>query len=139
MSTPYQDRPLGAVITDAATAPYWAAAREGVLKLRRCTACAQVHWYPRPVCPYCYSMNHRWVPASCCGTVHSWTVAHHPFHPGFKPDLPYTLVTVDLEEGVRLNAQARGLDAKDLRIGLPVKIVFELAAKDLTLPVVIKA
>ena len=121
------------------TKPFWDGLNQGKLLLQTCSDCGKGRHYPRPVCPYCYSMNHRWVPASCCGTVHSWTVAHHPFHPGFKPDLPYTLVTVDLEEGVRLNAQARGLDAKDLRIGLPVKIVFELAAKDLTLPVVIKA
>ena len=47
------------------------------------------------------------------GTRRSCTVGpstHHAFHPGFKPDLPYTLLTVDLDEGVRMNAQLRGLD-----------------------------
>ena len=121
------------------TKPFWDGLNQGKLLLQTCADCGKARHYPRPVCPYCYSMNHRWSPASCRGTVHSWTVAHHPFHPGFKPDLPYTLVTVDLEEGVRLNAQARGIDAKDLKVGLPVKIVFELAAKDLTLPVVVRA
>ena len=54
-------------------------------------------------------MNVAWLDASGNGRVHSWTVTHHAFHPGFKPDLPYTLVTVDLDEGVRMKAQLRRL------------------------------
>ena len=49
MSTPYQERPLGAVVVDPATEPYWAAAREGVLKLRRCTACRSYKDERRPL------------------------------------------------------------------------------------------
>ena len=77
--------------------------------------------------------------ASGNGRVHSWTVTHHAFHPGFKPDLPYTLVTVDLDEGVRMNAQLRGLDPTELRIGLPVRIDYEPVTADITLPVVVPA
>ena len=80
-------------------------------------------------------MNAAWVDASGSGRVHSWTVTHHAFHPGFKADLPYTLVTVDLDEGVRMQAQLRGLDASELRIGLPVRVAFEPATEGLTLPV----
>lgn len=137
MTTTEYMKPLPEPTPD--TKPFWDGLNQGKLLLQTCAECGKARHYPRPVCPHCYSMQHRWVPASCRGTVHSWTVAHHPFHPGFKPDLPYTLVTVDLEEGVRMNAQARGIEAKDLKIGLPVKIVFELAAKDLTFPVVVKA
>ena len=71
--------------------------------------------------------------------VHSWTTTHHAFHPGFKPDLPYTLLTVDLDEGVRMNAQLRGLDPAELRIGLPVRVDFEPATDGLTLPVFVPA
>jgi len=71
--------------------------------------------------------------------VHSWTTTHHAFHPGFKPDLPYTLVTVDLAEGVRMNAQLRRLDPASLRVGLPVQVAFEQATAGLTLPVFVPA
>ena len=71
--------------------------------------------------------------------MHSWTVTHHPFHAGFKDELPFTLITVDLEEGVRLNAQARGLSADTLRIGLPVRIGTEQATDDFSLPIVLPA
>lgn len=33
--------------------------------------------------------------------MHGWTVSHHAFHPAFVAQLPYTLITVNLEEGAR--------------------------------------
>ncbi len=131
MTTDYM-KPLPEPTPD--TKAFWDGLNQGKLLLQTCSDCGKPRHYPRVVCPYCYSMQHRWVPASGKGTVHTWTVAHHAFHPGFKAELPYTLVTVDLAEGVRMNAQLRG-DTSKLKIGAPVHVAFELAAKDLTLPV----
>ena len=116
------------------TRPYWDALNEGRLVIQRCGQCGKPRHYPRPVCDACYSMDVDWKEASGRGTVHSWTVAHHPFHIGFKRELPYLVVTVDLEEGVRMQAQLRNADETSLRIGLPVEIRFERAKADLTLP-----
>ncbi len=121
------------------TQPYWDGLRQGNLRLQACNDCGKVRHYPRPVCPYCHSMAVTWVDSKGTGKVHSWTVAHHPFHPGFKAELPYALVTVELDEGVRLQAQLRGADASVLKLGLPVKIAFEIATAELTLPVVVLA
>jgi len=84
-------------------------------------------------------MRIEWIDASGRGHVHSWTTTHHPFHPGFRADLPYTLLTVDLDEGVRMNAQLRGLDVGQLRVGLPVHVDFEQATDEVTLPVFVPA
>ena len=119
----------------ADTKPFWDALMEGRFRLQRCADCQKVRHYPRPVCDACYSMNAEWVEASRLGFVHSWTITHHAFHPGFKADLPFTLLTVDLEEGVRMQAQARDIAAEELRVGLPVKLGFEQVKDDLTLPV----
>ena len=119
----------------AETQPYWDGLRDGCLRLQRCADCGKVRHYPRPVCDSCWSMNVEWMDAAGHGTVHSWTVTHYAFHPGFKGELPYILLTVDLPEGVRMNARARGIDASALRIGLPVKIAFDRVKDDLTLPV----
>jgi hypothetical protein len=118
----------------ADTQPYWDGLSAHVLRLQCCADCGKVRHYPRPVCDACYSMRVAWIDASGRGRVHSWTTTYHAFHPEFKPDLPYTLVTVDLEEGVRMNAQLRGLDPAELRIGLPVRVAFELVTDGLTLP-----
>lgn len=118
------------------TAPFWDGLKEGKLLLQCCSECGKVRHYPRPVCPECYSMSYRWTEAKRTGTVHSWTVAHHAFHPGFKAELPYVLVTVDLDEGVRMQAQLRGAGVGDLKLGTPVRIGLEIATRDLVLPVV---
>jgi uncharacterized OB-fold protein len=117
------------------TQPYWDGLREHRLRLQTCADCGKVRHYPRPMCDACWSMNTKWIDASGHGSVHSWTITHYAFHPGFKGDLPYILLTVDLPEGVRMNAQARGIQASALRVGLPVKLAFDTVKPDLTLPV----
>jgi hypothetical protein len=117
------------------TQPYWDGLNEGRLRLQRCADCRKVRHYPRPVCDACYSMNAEWFDAAGRGRVHSWTVTHHAFHPAFKEVLPLVLVTIDLDEGVRMNAQLRQLDAGELRVGLPVRVGFEQITSGLTLPV----
>lgn len=108
------------------TQPYWDGLARGVLLAQRCTGCGKLRHYPRPVCDGCWSMEHDWAELSGLGRVHSWTVCHHPFHLGFKAQSPYTLVTVDLDEGVRALAQWRG-EAAALRLGLRVRAGFERA------------
>jgi uncharacterized OB-fold protein len=117
------------------TQPYWDGLREHRLRLQTCADCGKVRHYPRPMCDACWSMNTNWINASGRGSVHSWTITHYAFHPGFKGDLPYILLTVDLPEGLRMNAQTRGIEASALRVGVPVKLAFDTVKPDLTLPV----
>lgn len=106
--------------------PYWEAAAVGRLVLQTCAACGKLRHYPRLLCGRCHSEAVRWTEASGRGHIHSWTVSHHAFHPAFAAELPYTLVTVDLEEGVR--ALGRWNSAVAPRIGLAVAGRFEARA-----------
>ena len=115
--------------------PYWEGLSRHRLMLQRCAGCGRVRHYPRPMCDACHAMESDWIEASGEARVHSWTVAHHPFHPEFREELPYVLVTADLPEGVRLVAQLRGAGAEGLRPGLPLRIGFEDNGEGLTLPV----
>lgn len=103
--------------------PYWDAAAQGKFVLQSCSACGKVRHYPRLLCDNCYSDDVRWISSDAVGTIHSWTVAHHAFHPAFAAELPYILVTVDLDEGVRALGRWRGNAA--MSIGLAVKGRFE--------------
>jgi uncharacterized OB-fold protein len=114
--------------------PYWDGLNEGRLMLQSCAACGKVRHYPRPICDTCHSFDVRWVQSKGQGKVHSWTVTHHAFNPGFKGELPYVLVTIDLDDGVRMQAPLRKAGAEELAIGQPVRIVFEPARQGLTLP-----
>lgn len=115
--------------------PHWDGLAQHRLLLQRCTGCGLVRHYPRPMCDACHAMECDWVEAAGSARVHSWTVAHHAFHPAFKPELPYVLVTADLPEGVRLLARLEGNDATALRIGQPLRIGFRDVAPGVTLPV----
>lgn len=124
---------------DPVSQPYWDALREHRLVLQKCANCGAIRHYPRPVCDKCYSMDVEWTDASGKGTVHSWTVSHHAFHFSFKRDLPITLALIDLEEGVRLNCQLRGVDPENITFGLPVQIGFDNLTDKVTVPVAMPA
>lgn len=123
---------------DECSRPYWDGLREHRLRLQRCSVCGAVRHYPRPLCAHCHAFEHDWLEAKGRGRVHSWTVCHHAFHPAFRGDVPYVMLTVDLEEGVRVQAPLRGAAAEaatgQIRIGTAVRIVFEDVSADLTLP-----
>lgn len=100
------DRPVPP--PSALSAPYWEGVAAGRLLLQRCGACGVLRHYPRLVCASCYSTAVTWQESSRRGTIHSWTVSHYAYHPSFADDLPYTLVTIDLEEGPRALGRWRG-------------------------------
>ena len=114
--------------------PYWDGLTIGVLSLQCCVACGKFRHYPRLICDQCYSLEVKQVAASGRGVIHSWTVAHHPFHPGFAEDLPYVLAVVDLDEGVRAMGRLHHVAADEIRLGLPVQFVPEKRDDGITLP-----
>lgn len=116
------------------SAPHWEGLREGRFLLQTCADCGKIRHYPRPVCDGCFSLAVTWTEASGRGTVHSWTVAHHAYHPAFRGEVPYVLVTVDLEEGVRAMGRLEGDDASALRLDLPVRMAFRPTENGYALP-----
>ena len=116
------------------TQPYWDGLNDGRLLIQKCGHCGKRRHYPRPLCDSCFSFDVEWVESPGRGAVHSWTITHHPFNIGFKRVLPIALVIVDLDEGVRMQAQLRDLPHDRIRTGLRVAVRFELATEGLTLP-----
>lgn len=131
MNEPSLDKPLPDPSPDSQ--PFWDGLREHRLVLQKCTDCGKIRHYPRPVCDGCYSMDHTWHEATGRGVIYSWIVCHHAFHPGFKRDLPYTLLTVEMDEGVRIVGRAEGIPDDALEVGLPVQLGYE-DGPDVTLP-----
>jgi uncharacterized OB-fold protein len=116
----------------ALTAPYWDAAREGILKLQRCTRCGAFQHPPRRFCLACAG-EPAFVEVSGRGTVYSFTVVERALIAALRDHVPYVLVLVELEEGPRMLSLLRG--GADPRIGLPVEVGFEAVTADLSLPV----
>jgi uncharacterized OB-fold protein len=63
--------------------------------------------------------------------VFTWTVTHQALHPAYADDVPYALLVVEMDEGVRMVSTLRDLDPADLALDLPVEVVFE-ARRDAT-------
>ncbi len=126
------DKPLPQV--DPESQPYWNAAREGRLLIKRCADCGKAHHYPRELCPHCHSDRVTWEQASGKGTVYTYTVARRPAGPAFKADTPYVVALVELAEGPRMMTNLVSVDLERVRIGLPVQVRFEAISDEITLP-----
>lgn len=124
-------------VPDSETAPYWEAAAEGRLIVKRCTACGHTFLYPRSACPRCWSTDTEWVTSSGRGSVYSFTVVHRNDLPPFRDRLPYVVAVVELEEGPRLTTNIEGCDPDDVRCGISVEVEFrtEVDAEGETLSV----
>jgi uncharacterized protein len=120
---------------DPDTAPFWDAARDERLLIRRCNACARVHFYPRPFCPHCWSTDVVWETASGQATLYTWSIVHRNDLPPFGDLVPYAPAVVDLDEGARMMTWVAGCAFADLRIGMRLQVAFEQRTEDLTVPV----
>ena len=111
---------------DAFTRPYWDAAAEGRLLLRRCRArgCGAAHHYPREFCPFCWSEDVTWEAAGGRATLYTWSVVHRNDLPPFGDRVPYVAAVVDLAEGPRMMTEIIDCPEADLRIGMPLVVAF---------------
>lgn len=126
------DKPLPRPSED--TAPYWEAAHRGELRMQACADCGHIRFPPSLLCPRCLSEKAEWQQLSGRGKVYSWIVVHQSQHPAFNADTPYNVVIVELEEGPRLHSQLVDCPNDQIRIGMPVEVVFERVADAVTLP-----
>lgn len=109
---------------DAFTRPFWDAAAQGRLLIRHCAACDRVHHYPREFCPYCWSEDVGWRPATGRATLYTWSVVHRNDLPPFDGRVPYAAAVVDLAEGPRMMTEVVGCEEAELRIGMDLEVAF---------------
>ena len=86
------------------------------------------------MCPKCLALEHEWTALSGRGTIYSFIIVHRPQHPGFFNDVPYNVAIVELDEGIRMHTNVVECSNDELRIGLPVEVVFEKVDDEVTLP-----
>lgn len=119
MTTMAQDRKLSAptVLPDNET--FWKAAGEGRLLVKYCNACSQYHWFPRTLCPFCFSDRTEWKEASGRGTVYTFSVTRR------AGPIPFAIAYVTLEEGPTMLTNLVDCDLDAVRIGDEVQVVFK--------------
>ncbi|OBI85699.1 Zn-ribbon domain-containing OB-fold protein [Mycobacterium asiaticum] len=90
------------------SAAFWDATRRRELTMQRCGPCDRLVWYPRYVCPYCGETSLGWEKLSGKGVVYAVSVHHRPAFPALAEKVPYAVVLVDLDEGVRMMSNVFG-------------------------------
>jgi len=98
--------------------PFWDAAAEGRFLIKRCTACGKAHWYPRALCPYCFSET-VWEESPGEGVIYTYSVMYR------SPTGPYAIGYVTLNEGPAVLTNFVDCDLAQLAIGQKVKVRFE--------------
>jgi uncharacterized OB-fold protein len=80
------------------------------------------------------SGDDEWVPVSGKGEVYSFNVMHQVYHPAFAERVPYAVVLVKLAEGPKMTSNLVGVEPHQIKIGMPVEVVFEQLTDEVTLP-----
>jgi hypothetical protein len=110
------------------TKPFWDATLQGKLLIQKCEGCDKAFYYPRALCPYCFSDRTSWIETSGRGTIYSYSVQRRG-----TPE-PYAIAYVRLEEGVSMLTNIIGCDFDRLRIGQAVKVDFVDTGEGSALP-----
>ena len=117
--------------TAGADAPFWQALRRREVKVQRCGSCGTHRFPATRFCANCRSDASEWVAVAPTGTLETWCVFHRPYFEGLP--VPYTVIQVKLDCGVRLFSNPSSVEANMLRIGMPMAAVFEDVTDDVTL------
>lgn len=127
-------RPLP--LADEASEGFWAAAKAGRLDIQRCGACRRWNHAPGLACPSCGSFELAYETVSGKGKLFAWTVIKEAPAPGFRHMLPLIVGVVELAEQEHLVLGANVLEAsvEELKLGMPLEVVFEKLSDECTLP-----
>jgi uncharacterized OB-fold protein len=113
--------------------PFLEAARRRVLLVQVCGSCRHAQLPPMARCPACGGTDLAWTEASGRATLASFAVMHRA-PPTHADRVPYVYALVALEEGPRLVSNVVNAEVAWLRIGQPLRVVFERADGDQPVP-----
>ncbi len=107
---------------------YWQGCNDGKLLLKRCADCGKTHFYPRAICPHCFSDNTEWYEASGKGRIYTYSVTR-------RAPVPFAIAYVTLEEGVTMLSNIVEADLDALAIDQAVEVTFRQSEGGQALPV----
>ncbi|MEW9676641.1 Zn-ribbon domain-containing OB-fold protein [Lentibacillus sp. L22] len=119
-------------VTDEESRPFWEGLNNKELLIQQCGSCGENIFYPRSICPYCFSEEIQWRKVTGNGKIYSYTVVHQAFGP-YKEEVPFVVGIVELDEGVRMMTRIIG-DREQIEVDKEVTVLFEQIDDDFTLP-----
>jgi uncharacterized protein len=93
-----------------------AAADEGRLLIKACADCGRTHYYPRTLCPFCFSANTRWQESLGAGSIYTFAVER-------RGERPFVICYVTLDDGPTIMSNlVEPIDMRSLRIGARAEV-----------------
>jgi uncharacterized OB-fold protein len=112
------------IATTPEAEPLWEGLGEGILRLQRCGNCHRLRFPPIASCPYCSQPDGEWEEVEPRGHLYSWVTTHIPFDDSLADQLPYTVVTLELDSGPKMFARLTDFDPDELRAGMALEGYF---------------
>lgn len=128
------DKPYPQPRQDTDNAAFIAAWKAGRVLLQRCQDCGTTFFYPRPICPKCWSDRLSPHESAGHGRIVSFSRIHRPNDPAFDREVPIVLAEVALAEDATMLARIVDCDPAAVRSGLAVEVSADAAARGLPLP-----
>lgn len=120
-------RTLAAPETNVENKPFFDGAADGKLLIKHCSDCGENHFYPRAICPHCFSGNTTWSESLGKGVIYSFSVMR-------RVPQPYAIAYVTLDDGVTVMTNIVDCDLDTLSIGQKVKVVFRKTGSEIFVP-----
>jgi len=121
-------------LLEGTTREFYEHCKNHELRFQRCKLCGTWRHVPRDMCAKCGSWEWQWVKSSGRGELLTWTVVTLPMQPTFAAEVPYAVTLIEMEEGPRIVARIVDAAPKDLRMGMPVEVIFDAVTPEVTLP-----
>jgi uncharacterized protein len=121
-------------LLDGTSGEFYQYCKNHELRFQRCTKCGKWRHVPRDMCAECGSWDWEWAKSSGRGKLFTWTVVTLPMHPAFTEEVPYAVCLIDMAEGPRIVSRIVDVAPQDLRMGLPVEVIFDAVTPEVTLP-----
>lgn len=123
---------------DTVSEGFWRATAEHKLAIQRCTHCGTYAHPPGVVCRACLARVPSWrfETVSGRGQIRTWTIFRMSFLPGFKSEVPYVIVDVELDEQAGLRMLGKLVDGPQAKLaaGARVETVFEDRGEGVAIP-----
>ena len=99
-------------------------------------ACDSTYFYPRDICPGCFSRDTDWIQSSGKATLHAFAIVHRAPVPAFRGKEPFVTAIVELEGGARMptNIVDCEADPEHIKIGMALQVTFDDLDDKISLP-----
>jgi len=114
--------------------PFWDAAKQHRLVLKKCGKCGFIDHPPYLYCTNCHADEHEWIEASGKATLAAYAINVFGVPFPFWDDLPFVVALIDLQEGPRMISNIVECDHDKLENGMELEVLFDDVSGEISLP-----